>query len=130
MSDNVIILLEKMDQNFAAITAHYNTDLANHDLSGDLLYAINHFITDASNALDWTATAVARRYGKPGASPYFPLVPMSHGPEAFPGLLETQLPGLAVAQPKVADAFARHQHYVPGNKELGYLKQLARGEKH
>jgi hypothetical protein len=130
MTDSVHVLLDKMDENFAAISALYNDDLASKAVSPELLYAINHLITDASNALDWTSTAVARKFGKPNARPYFPLVPMDQGADAFTDVLEGQIPGLSVAHSNVADAFGRHQHYTPGNRELGYLKQLARGEKH
>ena len=70
----VDVLLRKMDQGIAEVRAHYEKDLQAKELSDELLYAIRQVVLDCLSALDWTATAVKKKYGKGDWKPYFPLV--------------------------------------------------------
>jgi hypothetical protein len=127
MTPRVDVLLDKIDEGVAEVRAHYEADLAAKEVSDELLYAVSHVIQDYQAALDWTATAVNKKYGPKQRRPYFPL---TGKPTDFAVKLEDQIKGLAAKEPGVAAAFERHQPYQPGRAELGYLHALARVNKH
>jgi hypothetical protein len=106
------------------VRAHYEADLAAKEVSVELLYAIRNIVQDAQSALDWTATAVKKKFGKGKWRPYFPLMKDA---EAFAVEIEKQIKGLSASQPNIVSAFERHQPYQRGKTELGYLHALAKG---
>jgi len=125
---SVAVLLRKIDEGVAEVREHYEADLAAKELSDDTLYAIRGVVQDCQSTLDWTATAVKKKfYPAQRWAPYFPL---ARRPADFPTQVEKQLRGLLRAHPKVAAAFERHQPYQPGKTELGYLKALSNANKH
>jgi hypothetical protein len=109
------------------VRAHYEADLAAKEVSVELLYAIRNIVQDAQSALDWTATAVKKKFGKGKWRPYFPLMKDA---EAFAVEIEKQIKGLSASQPNIVSAFERHQPYQRGKTELGYLHALAKVNKH
>ncbi len=128
MADFVDVMLRKCGEGVAQVEATYRRDLASHDLSDELLYAIRSVVQDCQSALDSTASQVKDKYLKKAKwSPYFPL---AKTPGEFPTEMEKQLKGLATTQPKVAAAFERHQPYRPEGTALGYLRALSKVNKH
>jgi hypothetical protein len=128
MSSRIHVLLRKIDEHLDEVGDHYEEDLASKDLSDELVYAIGAVVQDCQRALDWTASAVKRKYvPKRKWKPYFPLV---QEPEQFRPALQKQLGDLFEIAPEVAEAIRRHQPYRKGKAVLGYLHKLARVEKH
>jgi hypothetical protein len=128
MSSRVYVLLQKIDEHLDEVREHYEADLASKELSGELVYAVRQVIQDCQSALDWTATAVRKKYYPTKKwRPYFPLAIAARD---FPELMDKQIKGLRAAQPKIAAAFERHQPYREGREQLGLLHKLARVEKH
>lgn len=128
MPQGVDVLLRKIAEGVDQVEAHYEHDLDAQEVSDELLYAVRNVVQDCQSALDWTASAVAKKlYGKMGFSPYFPL---RRTPGEFAKAIEKQIPGLAAGHPTVAAAFERHQPYQPGKAELRYIHTLSRVNKH
>ncbi|HEX3041965.1 MAG TPA: hypothetical protein VHP56_07760 [Solirubrobacterales bacterium] len=128
MSSRIHVLLDKIDEHLDEVEEHYEADLASQELSDELVYAIGAVVQDCQRALDWTASAVKRKYvPKRKWKPYFPLVQQ---PEQFRPELRKQLGDLFEVAPEVAEAIRRHQPYRKGKVVLGYLHKLARVEKH
>lgn len=128
MSSRIHVLLRKIDEHLEEVCEHYEEDLESKELSDELVYAIGAVVQDCQRALDWTASAVKRKYiPKTRWKPYFPLVQES---EQFRPELRKQLGDLFDVAPEVAEAIRRHQPYRKGKAVLGYLHKLARVEKH
>src|SRR6185312_13016340 len=129
MSSRVHVLLDKIDEHLDEVRDHYEEDLTSQELSDELVYAVRQVVQDCQSALDWTATAVRKKYypRRTGSRPYFPL---ALEPKAFPELMDKQIKGLRVDHPDIAAAIRKHQPYRKGKEQLGLLKKLARVEKH
>lgn len=128
VADFVDVMLRKCDEALGEVETIYTRDVASHDLSDDLLYDIRTVVQDCQSALDATATRVKDKYL--GGSSWRPYFPLGIDPADFATKLESQLKGVAAAEPGIAQAFERHQPYQPGKTELGYLHKLARANKH
>jgi hypothetical protein len=105
----------------------YVRDLEAQEISDAAIAAVNSSIRSLEGALGKTANAVRVKYGTKPAPTYFPL---TDDPSCFAGLLEKNIPGLALGQPEIAKAFERHQPYQPGQEVLGLLKPLYRTNHH
>jgi len=128
LSDYIWDVLDQAVTTVAEVTWIYERDVAKHELSSDLKLRVRTIVQDCQSALDATATRVKNAYlTKSGRSPYYPF---SIDAQKFNGKMEAELRGLLAKEPDIAKAFERHQPYQPGKKELGYLKKLARVNKH
>jgi hypothetical protein len=63
------------------------------------------------SSLDYLAVDITERYGARKGLVYYPLAQSEH---EFPAEMDTKMPGVAPANPEIADAIKRHQPYQPG----------------
>lgn len=125
MASRVDVVLQKLPEQLTAIEKQYTRDLAEREMSDDLLHDIARFIEDCQRALDWTATDIDRKHGKArDRSPYYPL---QNAPAKFVSAMARDFS--TVPQPVYA-AMKRYQPYQPDKESLGYLHDLARVNKH
>ena len=121
MASRVNTVLQKLPAQLEAIRTQYVRDLAEREISDDLLHDIARFIEDCQRILDWTATDIDRVYGSArDRSPYYPLL---DAPAKFSDAMKRDFPKVPQA---VFDAMERHQPYQPDKVSLGYLHDLAR----
>lgn len=126
MPSKVDAVVKTFPHQLQTIIGKYERDLANKDMSDDLMHDIARLIEDYQRVLDWTATDLDHKYGKAlDRSPYFPL--RTDDEAHLRATVKRAFPGLPTA---VADAIERHQPYNPGKAELGYLHDLTRVNKH
>lgn len=121
------ILLVNAARHIATIRSIYGRAVRGAELTVDLVNAVRYAILDQHSALEWTANAIVKRYGKPSRRDYFPV---TGDPDEFPDLFERNLSGVREARPDVYEAVERHQPYHDGKAVLAELHELSRVNKH
>jgi hypothetical protein len=114
---------EQMDE----IESIYQETLAEQEVSGRLQALIKGVIEHNRSVLDYVANAVAEKHGPASAKVYWPYATT---PEKFDNYFDKNLPGVRASRPELVTAWKTYQPYESGFEWIGYLIELAKGNKH
>lgn len=127
MLKNAQSVLDAAERDLAKVRALYQGSLTAKEASGELQTTIKHVVEDQRSALDYVATAINEKFGKPGERVYFPY---GADPGKFKDFFDRNFPKLAAAQPAIFAAFERHQPYQAGHEWIAQLIALTNENKH
>lgn len=127
--DDIRALLEDASEQMEILVALHERALAHAGARSRFRTRVKNVLENHRSALDYLAVGLTNEHGSPSKSfvVYFPL---AQSPGEFPAVMESRMPGVAAAKPKIAEAIERHQPYQPGNEWLSHLNKLTREQKH
>jgi hypothetical protein len=110
----------------AEVTTLHNEALITGEVTGRMQALIKNVVENQRSVLDYTAQAIADKYGC-GTKPYWF---GASKPTEFRRAIQKQLPGILNGHQKIADALERHQPYQPSHGWLPHLFSLTVENKH
>jgi len=119
-------VLDLADEQIAEVTRLHNEALPSGEVPGRMQALIKNVVENQRSVLDYTAQAVADKYGC-GTRPYWMGMKT---PGDFRIAIEKGLPGILKGHRKIADAFERHQPYQPDHDWVLHLFELTPENKH
>jgi hypothetical protein len=125
--DDVNALLSETAEQLGALRKLHDRALTDKNLRDRFKVQIKGILENLRSPLDYLAVAVTERYGTPSAGMIY--YPLAQSASDFTAQLNSKMPGVS-AHPLIADAFARHQPYLPTHGWLRELNQLTREQKH
>lgn len=128
MLRGVDIDLRMSAESFNPLIEVYTRDREATEVSDDVIKHVVTIVRCLRGALDKTANEVNKRYGTgKNVRPYYPIEAEA---SRFESTLNSQIPGLRVTRPDIADAFKRHQPFEPGQEVLAHLPDLYKVSHH
>jgi hypothetical protein len=100
--------------------------LGTGEIPGRMQALIKNVVENQRSVLDYTAQAIANRYGCQGKTYWM----AAKSPQLFGKVFDKNLPGVRMSEPKIAQAFERHQPYQPDHAWVLQLFELTRENKH
>ncbi len=125
--DDIVALLDDAEEQLKLAATLHDSALANPTARGPFKTRIKNILENQRSALDYLAVAITKEYGTPKGLIYYPLAPEE---SQFDGEMDRKMPGVAEAEPQIADAIKRFQPYRPDGEWLRQLNRLTREQKH
>lgn len=117
---------ELAEEQIAEVTRLHDEALATGEVTGRMQALIKNVVENQRSVLDYTAQAVADKYGC-GTNPYWI---GKKTPRKFRTAMEENLPGILKNHQEIVDAFERHQPYQPDHDWVLHMFALNVENKH
>lgn len=125
--DDIHALLADSEEQLATLHSLHDEAIRDTRVHARLKTRVKSIVEHYRSVLDYLAVEITSRYGKTQGSGNI-YYPFAQAPNDFGPTMERNMPGVAAAEPTIADAISRHQPY--DSEALRNLSKLVREQKH
>jgi hypothetical protein len=128
VTEDIRALLDDADEQIRLATTLHARALAIPTARGPFKTRVKNVLEAQRSALDYLAVRITERYGTP--SKKFIYYPLAQSEPEFPSEMGSKMPGVAAAEPGIAEAIKQFQPFQINGEWLRDLNQLTREQKH